>query len=318
MLVLAPERAAADEVARLACTSALLRVQRLGFRELAPELAAAEMNRLELVPVGRIIREALAARVAAQTALTYLKPVAAFPGFPRALTDTLEELRLNRIRPEQLWACGQSGPDLANLLAAYEAELAERRFADHAVRVRLALAHVNLTDTAVVVLEVTPRTRLERELLDAVTRGARTAVDLRLSPGGDPPSTSLESLQRFLFSATAVPGRPEDGTVEIFSTSGETLECVEIARRIAHAAIPFDETAILLRSPERHQPLVVEALRRAGIPAHCTHGTARPDAAGRSFLALLSCVEEGLSASRLGARPVGGISGLTVLPIVIE
>ena len=62
--------------------------------------------------------------------------------------------------------------------------------------------------------------------------------------------------------------------------------------------VPFDEIAILLRSAERHQPLVAEALRRAGIPGHYTHGTLRPDAAGRSFLALLYCAEEGLSASR--------------------
>ena len=298
VLVLAPERAAADEVARLACTGALLGVQRLGFRELAPDLAAAEMKKLGLVPVGRIVREALSARVAAQTELTYLKPVAAFPGFPRALTDTLEELRLNRIKPEELRECGQSGPDLAKLLAAYEAELAERRFADHALRVSLALAHVNLKETAMVALDVTPRSLLERELLDSAMRSARAALNLRLSPGEDPPSTSLESLQQFLFSASTVPARPEDGTVEIFSTSGEALECVEIARRIGQAAVPYDEMAILLRSPERHQPLVIEALRRAGIPAHCTHGTTRPDAVGRSFLALLYCAEEDLSASR--------------------
>ena len=298
VLVLAQERASADEVVRLACAKALLGVHRLGIPRAGSELAAAEMDRLGLVPVGRVVREALAARVAAQTQLTYLKPVAAFPGFPRALSQTFEELRLNRIAPQHLRACGQSGPDLAALLAAYEAELGERHFADHALRARLALAHLNLADRAVVVLDVTPRTRIERELLEAVKRSARTAVDLRLSPEGDAPATSLESLQRFLFSASEVPGRPEDGTVEIFSTSGEALECVEIARRISRAAVPFDEAAILLRSPERHQPLILEALRRAGIPAYCTRGTARPDAAGRSFLALLHCAEEGLSASR--------------------
>jgi ATP-dependent helicase/nuclease subunit B len=279
VLVLAAERAAADEVVRLACTKALLGVTRLGFRELAPELAVAEMNRRGLVPVARVVREALAARVAARTELTYLKPVAAFPGFPRALAGTFEELRLNRIPPEQLRECGQSGPDIAKLLSAYEEELAERRFADHALRVSLALTQANLKDTAVIVLDVTPRTRLERELLEAVQQNARTSAVLQLSSDG-------------------APLRVEDRTVEIFSTSGEALECVEIARRILHASVPFDQTAILLRSPERHQPLVVEALRRAGIPAYSTHGTARPDAAGRSFLALLYCAEEGLSASR--------------------
>src|SRR5262249_10405346 len=81
------------------------------------------------------------------------------------------------------------------------------------------------------------------------------------------------------------------------------LECVEIARRILAAALeaPFDDTAILLRSPERHQPLVIEALRRAGIPMHSTLGALRPDPAGRSFLALLYCAEEGLPASRFAA-----------------
>jgi len=298
VLVLASQRAAADEVARLACGTALLGVHRLGLRELAPELAAAEMNRLGLVPIGRVVREALAARVAAHIELTYLKPVAAFPGFPRAVAETFEELRLNRVNREQLRACGQSGPDLANLLAAYESELDERRFADHARRVKLALAQANLADTAVVVLDLVPRTRLERELLSAILDTARAALDLRLCSGESSPKTSLESLQRFLFSGGAAPSKPEDGTVEIFSTSGEALECVEIARRIIQASAPFDETAILLRSPERHQPLVMEALRRAGIPAHCTHGSTRPDPAGRSFLALLHCAQEGLSASR--------------------
>src|ERR1019366_7103803 len=86
-----------------------------------------------------------------------------------------------------------------------------------------------------------------------------------------------------------------------FSTSGEALECVEIARRLGAAAgrgAPFDQIAIALRSPERYQPLVAEGVRRAGIPMHGTRGWRRPDVAGRSLLALLHCAEEGLSASR--------------------
>jgi hypothetical protein len=56
--------------------------------------------------------------------------------------------------------------------------------------------------------------------------------------------------------------------------------------------------AILLRSPERYQPLVEEALRRAAIPAYFSRGVARPDPAGRAFLALLACAGEGCSATR--------------------
>ena len=50
VLVMAPVRVAAEEVARLACGDALLGVRALAFRELVMEMATAELNRRELVP----------------------------------------------------------------------------------------------------------------------------------------------------------------------------------------------------------------------------------------------------------------------------
>ncbi len=306
VLVLAPVREAADEIAFEACGSSLIGVARTGLRALVLELSEAELNLRGQTPVGRLVREALAARVTAEAlrhgALRYLSPVAGFPGFPRALAETFEELRLNGVGAEQVRECEDSGPDLALLLAAYEGELRERGFADHAARVAMARAAAagRFRETAVLTIDVAPRTRSERELVSAVLGASRAHLELR--PGesfGEPEAaTSLASLQRYLFSTDAVPVREADETVEIFSTSGEALECVEIARRIGASGIGFDESAILLRSTGRYQPLVVEALRRAGIPAHCTRGSRRPDAAGRSFLALLHCAEERLSASR--------------------
>jgi len=310
VLVLAPVRAAAEEVALDACGKALIGVRRLAFRDYVMELAAPELNRRQLVPVGRFVREALAARVTAEALndLTYLRPVAQFPGFPRALTATFEELRLNAVDPERLRACGESGPDLARLLTAYTRELSERRFADHAERVDLArdtfsAGYNTLRQTAVVALDLIPRTRLERELLASVMGTARLSLELHLEQDGQAEacSTSLDSLQRYLFSSDLVPPREEDGTVAILSTSGEALECVEIARAIHSAAaegVPFDQIAVLLRSPERHQPLILEALRRAGIPSHSALAVRRPDVSGRALLALLHCADEGLSASR--------------------
>jgi ATP-dependent helicase/nuclease subunit B len=55
---------------------------------------------------------------------------------------------------------------------------------------------------------------------------------------------------------------------------------------------------VLLRSPGRYRSLIEDALRRAHIPAWFTHGARRPDSAGRAFLALLYCADEGLTASR--------------------
>jgi RecB family exonuclease len=76
---------------------------------------------------------------------------------------------------------------------------------------------------------------------------------------------------------------------------------VEIARRIlreAGAGVPFDRIAVLLRAPAQYRAHLAEALRRARVPAYFATGAARPDPAGRAFLALLACAAEGLSARR--------------------
>jgi ATP-dependent helicase/nuclease subunit B len=87
----------------------------------------------------------------------------------------------------------------------------------------------------------------------------------------------------------------------LFSAPGESFECVEIARRIlrlTEQGTPFDRIAILLRNVDPYQPLMEEALRRAGIDYYFSRGAARPDPAGRAFLALLACASDGCSASR--------------------
>ncbi|WP_437734552.1 PD-(D/E)XK nuclease family protein [Sorangium sp. So ce1335] len=115
------------------------------------------------------------------------------------------------------------------------------------------------------------------------------------------PSTSLARLQEHLFDPLTddAPGLGDE--VEILSAPGESRECVEIARlalREARAGVPFERMAILLRAPEQYRAHLVEALRRAGIPAHFAQGTVQPDPAGRALLALLACAAEHLSASR--------------------
>ncbi|WP_437577768.1 PD-(D/E)XK nuclease family protein [Sorangium sp. So ce887] len=124
-------------------------------------------------------------------------------------------------------------------------------------------------------------------------------------PGDGPPpgapSTSLARLQEHLFDPLTdeAPGLGDE--VEILSAPGESRECVELARialREAGRGVPFERMAILLRAPEQYRAHLVEALRRAGIPAYFAQGSVQPDPAGRALLALLACAAEHLSASR--------------------
>src|SRR5258708_6269821 len=129
VLILSTERAAGDEIAQEICGDVLVGIDRFGFREFVRKVARDPLRRPGIVGVRRVVREAIAARVAHATELSYLGEVARFPGFPRALTDTLQGLRLNR----------RTAPgDLAVLLAGYEAELQARGFADHAAQVEAA------------------------------------------------------------------------------------------------------------------------------------------------------------------------------------
>src|ERR1700732_2428715 len=90
-----------------------------------------------------------------------------------------------------------------------------------------------------------------------------------------------------LFRVTQAPA--QDASLDCFSAAGEGLECVEIARRIlklAREGVAFDDCAILLRSSVRYQPLVEEALRRAGIPAWFSRGGARAGPGGGGLFVL--------------------------------
>ncbi len=135
--------------------------------------------------------------------------------------------------------------------------------------------------------------RVEAEYLDKTAERDR---------GSRRPSR-LDRLRSQLFADTPVAEASvdEDSSVELISAPSEEQECLEIARRIrlgVSQGVGFDQMVVALRSPEFYLPLVEEALRRSGVPAYFSHGTVRPDPAGRAFLALLECASEGLSASR--------------------
>lgn len=320
-----PTRMAGESFAKR--LSGFAGVHALTLVELAADLARPAMATLGLNILSRLGREAVAARVVhaarAASELRYFEPVAGLPGFARSLASTIGELRLAGIRPSELTGRSEPERDLAKLLERYEYELEQQRLTDLAGVLALATSvaresHHRLLDLPLAVLDAPQDTRVYKDFFDAVAarapqvlvavlaaapaprvEGAQAIEDL---DAGAAPHHSLEHLRRFLFSpAAAAPPAPADGRFQIFSAPGEGLESTEIARRIlrlARDATPFDDVAILLRNPDRYQPMIEEALRRACIPAYFSRGSARPDPTGRAFLALLACALEKLSASR--------------------
>ncbi len=140
ILVVAPTRAAAHELAIRAFPSGSQGIHALTLIQVARHLAAQPMGRLALAPLSRLGMEAIAARIvhAAATAkqLPYFAPVAQTPGFARALANTITELRLENVTPPG---------DLAHLLALYEQELDARSVADLPMLLRLAAQEAEAT-----------------------------------------------------------------------------------------------------------------------------------------------------------------------------
>ncbi len=329
VVVLGASNAAAREFIRLGGGTPMMGAHPMTLAQLASALARPALADRRLAPLSRLGSEAVAARVAQQRGsaeqLAYFGPVADRSGFAAALASTLSEMQLAGLGPDQLTGHGPQAEDLRLLLIEYRAELARRGLADLPQLLEFAiettnLGHHPLLGLPLLLLDVPLHSSRHAALLKALADRAGSALAIAQShdeaglhrleqalgvkadpPRNVPPRNALARAAAHLFSGERPPEGDPDGSVDVFSAPGEGGEAVEIARRIrkfADDSIAFDRIAVLLRAPERYQPLLEEALGRAGIPAYFSRGTVRPDPAGRAFLALLACAAERCSASR--------------------
>ena len=325
ILVIASTRAAADEFAFSIAVDkgATFGITRASLAELVARLALPALARKGLTPSAPLSDEAVSARVTHELmtddALKYFAPVADMPGFPRALSRTLGELRMAGLDPAHL-----TGHDANNDLAALLTRAIEERqrvgAVDYATMLATATAELSsnpdsLADKHVLLLDVAISSKAEAAFVKAVIGAGksivvtaasgdkRTLAELAIEnvEGAPTEGPALSRLQRYLFADETPPAGASDDTVVLFSAPGEGREAVEIARRLlkeAERGVPFDQMAVLLRAPQTYLGVLEHALDRAGIPAWFHRGTRRPDPAGRAMLALLACADEDLSARR--------------------
>jgi CRISPR/Cas system-associated exonuclease Cas4 (RecB family) len=326
VLVLAATRGAADDLLRRYASesSPVLGRHASTLWLAANELAAPALAERGARPLGGLSTVALASGCVHETApsLGYFAPVRDMPGLPVALARTMSEMRLEGVASQALSQGGEANRDLERLLEAFERALERWSLVDRAGVLEAAAEAVRsgssrLVGLPLLVLDVAPRNELEQRLVAELVERAPSCLAtaaagdaVRLESALRVPAEKVEatagaaSLARariFLFEVEAPEQTEPDSSVAVFSAPGEDRECVEIVRRIrgrVEAGIAFDRIAILLRQPEAYLPLLADALRRGGVPAFFTRGTSRPDPAGRAFLALLACADEGLSASR--------------------
>lgn len=338
VLIVGASLDAANELTRNAAihVGAAFGWHRLTLSQLAVSIVRPELADKGLVPVDRIVADAIVARflhdLKTSNNLGRFQPIAETPGFPRSIARVITELRLADVASETISAKAR---DLAPLVNAFETEFRRAGFIDWPGVLMLATKIIQssskvskLLGLPLLLLDVPVKNKAELAFVRAVALAApevlvtipaadettisRTcealciqAEDLDQAQESEDPAApigSLSSLQRGLFNEQQVRRKAIlDGAVEVFSAPGEGRECTEIARRvlsIARRGVPFDRIAVLLRSPEGYRANLAEAFNRAGIPTHFVRGATRPDPCARAFCALLKCAIEGLSAKR--------------------
>jgi ATP-dependent helicase/nuclease subunit B len=342
VVIAGASRGAADDLARsIAQTArATFGISRFSLTELAARAAAVRLAGARRAAGTAAGNEATAARAVfdAMSAgeLAYFAPVAAMPGFPKAVARTIHELRLAGITADVLqtartsngeWVAGRSASmeDVARLLARVNEQHERAAVTDRAALFRLAAkacdaSEVRWAKLPLVLLDVPLDSAAEREFVAALVRQSpdvlatvpdddRFALDalvalgaaIDAAPDSAPAATDLANLRRYIFTTDRPAPRRRAGDVQLFSAPGEGREAVEIVRRVldeAAAGVPFDEMAVFLRTPQLYVGLLEHACARGGVPAYFDRGTRRPDPAGRAFVALLSCACDGLSAKR--------------------
>ncbi|MEO8900715.1 MAG: PD-(D/E)XK nuclease family protein [Polyangiaceae bacterium] len=329
LLVLAPTLDAGRDLVRAATQEkgAVFGWALESISSLAVQLSALPLSASGLTLAPPLALEAVCVRVVSDLKATgrlgRLEPIGDRPGLPGALLRTFAELGQAAVDPEAVPA------ELGELYRHYRSTLASQGLADRAdlFQVAIETASTSLASSwglPLCLYDLAPRTRLERDLLAAlVQRAPRTFASVPsndlaaayvatlvvhdvpteapgTTPGPQRSPPALQRLQAQLFSANELLGVPDEG-VSILSAPGESRESVEIARRIlaeAQRGVPFDRMAILLRSPFHYRTHLVEALRRAEIPAYFTREAARPEPGGRALLVLLECAADGISATR--------------------
>lgn len=341
VLLVGASRGAVDDLARSIASDAgaTLGLHRFSVTQLAARLAAPSLAGQGLAPSTALGSEAVAARAvfeaARENGLAYFAPVAKSPGFPRALTRTIQEVRLAGLGPLAIGRLPIGGRDLSTLLERFDEQFTAASATDRATLFATAtavLAELKLRPTgtpggagrtstpALVLLDVPFESAVEGAFLHSLIASAPSVLitvpfgdvqtlDALASRGLEPEvleqkgDSDLVALRRYLFASRQPPLRDPRGDVTFFSAPGEARECVEIARRIleeARRGVPFDEMAVFVRSPQRYAGLLEHAFTRVegSIPAWFDRGTRRPHPAGRAFLAILACACEKLSARR--------------------
>ena len=247
------------------------------LKSMALELAGPEMTakgvslvsaRAALILVDRIV-----SRLRKEPS-NYLASLPPSPNLSATMLSTISALRLAGVSPDGLdqkcFEVAQKARDLAWVLTAYLEALRENNLVDYCDVLRTAAARLAAdpsipSGVLVLIPEDLVFTAMERSLVETLPSNCRRDLEVdrtQVSPTpADQPATDA-ALLGWILSPGEAPVPVEDGTVEIFSSTGEANEIREVLRRSLSAGYSLDEVELLHTDTDIYMPLVFETFMR--------------------------------------------------------
>lgn len=249
--------------------------------------------------------------------------IATKPGFSRLLLECFNELRQNEINVSHLSAIDEK--DISLLYRKYNELLKSEHLIDEALLYQLATAEVSksiFSSGPIIIFDLKTMHRCKWQFIEALAQktdiiwvsadfgfqsmGVEEIYETQnIDLNSDPLSSSLGRIQTTLFTTDRSFEKTEKElshkNVEIFSGPTPQGECLDVARRILYAidnTISADRIGIFIRHRQPYVDLLLEIFSRAQIPLYPSKGAYIPEPSGRAFLALLRCLDEGLSTKR--------------------
>lgn len=265
-----------DQVARSGQPALNVRVKTT--RQMALELAAAEMDRLGVSLIGRAEQEVLVGRLLAQVqaargldARGYLPKVEeAGLSLVRIVLASLLDLRLAGKSAEDLppdaFEADEKGVEIRLVLKEYERHLERKSLFDFADVFRTAAFRLENDPAALppAVLVLMPEERLkelrglERRSWEAIPAHRRIVLEGETRFRAAPDCRRDIELLSWISRPDEAPAPRGDGSIQIFRALGEGNEIREVFRRIVAATTPFDEVEILYTDGSTYLPLLYE------------------------------------------------------------
>lgn len=288
-------RQVTDAVARELAPGGWINLRVETVRSLALAVVGEEIAREGRLALSRAQVLAIVEKVCAESldAKSYFGPIRHSPGFHRALSRTIGDLRASGVAPGDLKGSSleseRKAADLRRLLEAYEAELA-KIFVDGPGLLRRALDR----------LETVPREQPVWVLVadDPEVGGAERELLRRLGA------------QRLVVVQTDDPERWHRPAkeLEFFRALGEENELRAVFRRALAQGIPLDQIEVLYTDRASYLSLAYELTRQYGFPATFVD---RIDVAftrpGRAVLGFLDWLASDFDERHLRSMVAGGV-----------